>query len=409
MTEKTIREQFPILKRKINGKKLVYLDNSATTQKPESVIKALDEFYRKHNANIHRGLHTLSVEATELYENAHKKVAEFINATSMEEIIFTRGTTESLNLVANAWGRRFLNKGDVVVISEMEHHSNIIPWQMLRNSIGIELAWIPVTEEGELDMDIFKQILSTYRGRVKAVSIAHISNSLGTINPVKEIAQLAHEAGAIFIVDAAQSAARIQLDVQKLDVDFLAFSSHKMYGPTGIGVLYGKKRLLEQMDPWMGGGDMIRRVTVDEFEVADLPWKFEAGTPNIADGAVFSEAIDFINKVGFDWITKHEQNLMEYALKKLQALDWVKVYGPRSAAKRMGAISFFVKGVHPHDLASLLNEDGIAIRAGHHCAMPLHIKLGTPATARASFAVYNTKADVDALIKSIKNAREKFV
>lgn len=409
MTESAIRDLFPILKRKVNGKRLVYLDNSATTQKPQAVIDALSDYYSNHNANIHRGLHTLSIEATEMYESAHEAAARFIEADSIEEIIFTRNTTESLNLVANSWPGKFLHRGDVVVLTEMEHHSNIVPWQMLRASRGIELAWIKVTEQGELDMESFAQILQANKGKVKVVSVAHVSNSLGTVNPVKKIGQMAHEAGAVFIIDAAQSAARIKLDVKQLDADFLALSSHKMYGPTGIGVLYGKKELLEQMDPWMGGGDMIRRVTVDEFEPADLPWKFEAGTPNIADGIAFVEAMKFIKSVGYDWITKHENELMEYGLAKLGELEWVRIFGPTDSKKRMGALTFYVNGVHPHDLASLLNEDGVAIRAGHHCTMPLHIKLGTPASARASFAVYNTKDEIDILIESIKNARKHFV
>ncbi len=407
--QKNVNDQFPILKRRINGKDLVYLDNAATTQKPKSVINGLKKFYERHNANIHRGLHTLSMEASEMYEEAHEETAKFLGAESMEEIIFTRNTTESINLVMYSWAEKFVGKGDVVVISGMEHHSNIVPWQMLAEKNDATIEWIPVTSDGELDMGAYQEILAQNKDRVKLVSIVHISNVLGTVNPVAEIAKLAHDAGALCLVDAAQSAARFKIDVKKMDVDFLAISSHKMYGPTGIGVLYGKKKLLEQMDPWMGGGDMIRRVNRDVFEANDLPWKFEAGTPNIADGAVLADAIDFINETGMDEMIKHEKELMEHAMEKLADLDYVKIYGPRNVNKRMGVISFTVEGLHPHDLSSLLNDDGIAIRAGHHCAMPLHIDLGLPATSRISFGVYNTKSDVNKFITALKKAKDKLV
>lgn len=405
----SIRDQFPILSRKICGKRLVYLDNAATTQKPEQVISALSEFYRKHNANIHRGLYTLSVEASEMYENSHSVVADFIGTEVPEEIIFTRNATESLNLVAYAWGRKFLKKNDVVVITEMEHHSNIVPWLMLRDEIGVKVEWVPVGDDGLLDMGVYKDILRRNKKRVKLVSVVHISNTLGTVNPVKEIGDLAHDVGSVFMVDAAQSTARQKIDVGELGADFLAFSSHKMYGPTGIGVLYGRRDLLEAMNPWMGGGDMIRRVTKDEFDVNDLPWKFEAGTPNIAGGAVFSESVRFVNDLGFDWIVEHERDLIGYAMDKLNNMDGVKIYGPANVEKRLGVIAFSVEGIHPHDISSLVDEDGVAIRAGHHCTMPLHIKLGVSATARISFAVYNTREDVDIFIESLKNARKRFV
>jgi cysteine desulfurase/selenocysteine lyase len=408
MDIKKIQEQFPILKRKIGGKRLVYLDNAATTQKPSRVISALKNFYEKHNANIHRGLHTLSIEASELYEEAHEVTADFINAEGMEEIIFTRNTTESMNLIAYGWGRRFLDEGDVVVISGMEHHSNIVPWQILQNELGINLQWIDVKPDGTLDMESYEDILEEHGERVKLVSLVHISNVLGTVNPVNKLAEMAHEAGALFALDAAQSSARYKLDVKGLDVDFLAFSSHKMYGPTGIGVLYGRKELLEGMDAWMGGGDMITRVTRDVYEVNELPWKYEAGTPNIADGAVFAQAIRFLEEVGIDNIASHEKDLIQYAYEALSDLAYIKIFGPKPDS-RMGVIAFSVDEVHPHDLSSLLNEDGIAIRAGHHCAMPLHIEVGEPATARASFGVYNTREDVDLLVDSIKNARSKFI
>lgn len=404
-----IQSRFPILSRKVNAKRLVYLDNAATTQKPVEVIEALNEFYKRHNANIHRGLHTLSVEASEMYEDAHQVAADFINAKGVEEIIFTRNTTESINLVSNAWGRKYLNKGDIVVVTEMEHHSNIVPWQILAKQLGIKVEWVLVKDDGQLDLDQCQSILTKNKRRVKLLSCVHVSNTLGTVNPVKQLADMAHEAGAFFLLDAAQSAARQKIDVDNLGIDFLAFSSHKMYGPTGIGVLYSREAILEDMDPWMGGGDMIRRVTKDLFEVNELPWKFEAGTPNIADGAVFPKAIEFIKELGIDWIVNHERELIAYAMRQLKQLDWVKIYGPQDPEKRLGVISFSVDGLHPHDLSSLLDEDGVAIRGGHHCTMPLHIKLGVPATARVSFAVYNSKEDVDIFVESLKNARQKFV
>ncbi|MBN2101022.1 SufS family cysteine desulfurase [Candidatus Dojkabacteria bacterium] len=409
MDQTKINSQFPILKRKVNGKRLVYLDNAATTQKPDRVIDALKVFYSRHNSNIHRGLHTLSVEASDLYEGAHDVAAEFIGAKGREEVVFTRNTTESINLVANAWGRKVLRKNDIVVISEMEHHSNIIPWMILGKSLGIRIERIPVDNYGKLDLDECYRILTKNRRRVKLLSIVHVSNVLGTVNPVKQLSEMAHDIGALFMLDAAQSAARVKINVEAMGVDFLALSSHKMYGPTGIGVLYAGRDLMEEMDPWMGGGDMVRRVTNEEFEPADLPWKFEAGTPNIADGVVYTEAIRFIQEIGLDSIAEHERQLISYAMGKLQGLGWVKIYGPQDLASRMGVISFTVDGVHPHDLSSLLDDEAVAIRAGHHCAMPLHIKLGTPATARISFAVYNTKEDIDAFVEALKNARSTFL
>lgn len=408
MDIKDVQKQFPVLSRKVNGKRLVYLDNSATTQKPKRVIDALSKFYEKHNANIHRGLHELSNESTEMYEESHELAADFIGAEGMEEIIFTRNTTESINLVAYGWGKKFLSTGDVVVLSEMEHHSNIVPWQMLVETNDIKIEWIPVDGNGRLDLEEYKKIFVRNRGKVKLVSVVHISNVLGTVNPIKKIADIAHENEALVLIDAAQSAARYKIDVNRLGIDFLAISSHKMYGPTGIGVLYSRDELLQQMDPWMGGGDMIRRVTKSEFSVNDLPWKFEAGTPNIADGAVFGEAIKFIQDFGFDQIIEHEKEIIKYAVDELKSIDGLKIYGINGFTDRMGAISFTIDEVHPHDLASIVNEEGVAIRAGHHCAMPLHIELGVPATARASFAVYNTKDDVDVLVNAIKQAKDIF-
>lgn len=404
----SISTQFPILSRKIGGKRLVYLDNSATSQKPKRVIDALSTFYEQHNANVHRGIHTLSTEASEMYEHAHLRVAQLIKASGIEEVIFTRNTTESINLLANSWGRKFLKKGDVVVTTEMEHHSNIIPWQILRDEMGIELEWIEVTPDGYLDLESLKRILKTKGKKVKLVTFAHMSNVLGTINPVKEICDLAHDAGALTHVDAAQSIAHQPIDVKIMGIDFLSFSAHKMYGPSGIGVLFGRKDLLAEMQPWMVGGGMISRVTKDEFETAELPWKFEAGTPNIADGSVFAEAVDFMDELGMDAISAHERELMAYAIKELLALGWVSIFGPTDPDRRLGALSFTVDGVHPHDLSSLLNDHGVAVRAGHHCAMPLHIKFKIPASTRISFAVYNTKEDVDVAIAALRESKSLF-
>ncbi len=408
MTVTTVSSQFPILSRIIDGKRLVYLDSSATSQKTQRVIDALSKFYSNHNANVHRGIHTLSTEASEMYEHSHIRAAELIHASGIEEIVFTRNTTESINLLAYSWGRKFLRKGDVVITTEMEHHSNIVPWQILVKERGIVLEWIPVTDEGLLDLESYKGLLKKFGKRVKLVTVAHISNVLGTINPVSEIASLAHEVGAYVHVDAAQSICRQHVDVGKMGADFLSFSSHKMYGPDGIGIFYGRKELLEEMDPFLGGGGMIRRVTKDTFETAELPWTFEAGTPNISDGAVFSEAVDFIEEVGLEQIIAHEQELMGYGIERLTALGGVTILGPTNPEFRLGALSFVVEGVHPHDLSSLLNEQGVAVRAGHHCAMPLHIRFKTSATTRISFGVYNTKEDIDVAVDALASAKKMF-
>lgn len=405
----TIANQFPILSREVEGKRLVYLDNAATTQKPARVIDGLSNFYKTHYANVHRGIHTLSNESSEMYEAAHERTAKFINATGIEEIIFTRNTTESVNVVAHGWGRKFLKKGDIIVLTEMEHHSNIVPWMMLKKERGIEIKWVPVTDDGLLDMTAFADVLTKSKGKVKLVAVAHVSNVLGTINPVAEICRMAHENGALCLVDAAQSVARQRVDVQTMDIDFLAFSSHKMYGPDAIGVLYVKKDILAEMDPFLGGGGMISRVTQDVFECADLPWRFEAGTPAIAEGSIFAEAISFIEEIGMEDIISHERSLMTYALDKLCSLNWVEVVGSRDPEKRLGVLSFTVDGVHPHDLSSLLSERGVAIRAGHHCAMPLHIRYKNPATARISFGVYNTKDDIDAALSALEFVRRDFM
>lgn len=400
-----IQKDFPILKRKIHGKRLVYLDNAATTQKPKQVIKALVDYYSKHNANIHRGIHTLAEEATKMHEEARGKIADFIHASTTREVIFVRNSTEAINLVVYSWGRKFLQKGDEVVLSESEHHSNLVPWQLLAAELGIKLKFIPVTDEGLLDLKAYSKLLTQ---RTKMVSVVHISNVLGTVNPVEKIGEMAHKAGALFLIDAAQSIPRMPIDVQKINCDFLAASGHKMLGPTGIGFLYAREKLLEAMPPFLGGGDMIREVYLDHSLWNELPYKFEAGTPNIADAVAFGAAIDYLENLGLSNIFLHEKKLTDYALKKLLAIPQVTVYGPKTAEKRTGVISFSIKGIHPHDVAQILDREGIAIRSGFHCAMPLHQKLKLPATCRASFYIYNMEEDVDQLIEGIDKAIKTF-
>ena len=400
-----IRKQFPIFERETSdGVPLIYLDSTATSQKPLAVIDAMDKFYRCSNANIHRGVHTLAEEATAMYEGAREKIANFINAESAREVIYTRNTTESINLVAYSWARANLKQGDLVILTEMEHHSNIVPWHILQAERGIELDFIPVTEDGLLDLDVYKSLLSQ---TPKLVSFAHMSNVLGTINPAAEIIRLAHEAGAVTLVDAAQSVPHLKVDVQDLDADFFAFSAHKMCGPTGIGVLYGKADLLESMPPFLGGGDMIKEVKLRSFRPNSLPHKFEAGTPAIAEAVGFGAAIDYLQEVGMDAIAAHEHEITEYALERLEEIPGVKLFGP-SADKKGGVASFTFDGVHPHDVAQILDRDGIAIRAGHHCAQPLHEKYGIPATSRASFYLYNTKEEVDMLVNGLYKVKELF-
>ncbi len=399
-----IRRDFPILKREVHGKQLVYLDNAATSQKPESVIQAISEYYRTYNANTHRGVHLLSEEATDKYEYAHRKVAKFINAKSYKEIIFVRNTTEAINLVAYSWGRANVSKGDTIVLSEMEHHSNIVPWQLLAKEKGANLEYIEVDDTGCLNLDSLDNILSR---DVKLVSIAHMSNVLGTINPVELIIEKAHNAGALVMIDGAQSAAHMPIDMQKIGCDFYAFSGHKMAGPTGIGVLYGRKSLLEQMDPFLGGGDMILEVKLTESTWNDLPWKFEAGTPSIAQGIGLGAAIDYLTEIGMDAIHEYEQEIVSYAMSELLNIDGIEILGP-SSELRGGLVSFSLKDVHPHDIASILDMEGVAIRAGHHCAQPLHDKYGLGASARASFYLYNTKDEVDLLINAINKAKGIF-
>ena len=400
-----IRKDFPILEREIRpGVRLTYLDSTATSQKPLSVLRAMDDYYRHSNANIHRGVHTLAEEATALYEAAREKIARFINAASARQIIYTRNTTESINLVAYSWARANLIQGDLVLLTEMEHHSNLVPWQMLQAERGIELDFIPVTEDGLLDLEAYGTLLSR---RPKLVSFTHMSNVLGTINPAAEIIQLAHDAGAITLVDGAQSVPHLTVDVQALDADFYAFSAHKMCGPTGIGALYGKIALLESMPPFLGGGDMIKEVKLRSFRPNTLPHKFEAGTPAIAEAVGFGAAVDYLTSLGMDNIAAHEHQITEYALERLEEIPGVKLFGP-SADKKGGVAAFTLEGVHPHDVAQILDRDGIAVRAGHHCAQPLHEKFGIPATSRASFYLYNTKDEVDLLVNGIYKVKEMF-
>jgi cysteine desulfurase/selenocysteine lyase len=395
---KKLRQDFPILKRKIRGKDLVYLDNAATTQKPRQVIDALTDFYSNHNANIHRGVHTLSDEATQLVEDARKKTAAFIGAPKPETVIFTRNATEAINLVAHAWGRKFLKTGDEVLLTEMEHHSNLVPWQMLAVERGIVLKHIPVATDGTLDLAAGEALISK---NTKLVSFTAASNALGTLNPVEKILALAKKAGAKTLIDASQWAPHLPLDVSKWGCDFLAFSAHKMLGPTGVGVLFGKEELLDAMDPFLGGGDMISRVQLDRFTPNVLPHKFEAGTPNIADTAAFSAALDYLSKVGLAAIREHELALTKRALEVIEALGGVTIYGPKDLKQRGGVVSFNVDGLHAHDVGTALDLEGIAVRAGHHCCQPLMTKLKVPGTARASFYLYNTVEEVDALGRAL--------
>ena len=400
-----IRADFPILNRETRpGVPVIYLDSTATAQKPAAVIEAMDAFYRQSNANIHRGIHTLAEEATTLYEGARGKIAKFINSSSAKQIIYTRNATESINLVAYTWARANLKAGDLVILTEMEHHSNLVPWHMLKTERGIRLEFIPVTEDGLLDLDVYRALLDQ---GPRLVSFTHMSNVLGTINPAEEIIRLAHEAEAITLVDGAQSVPHFPVDVQALDVDFLAFSAHKMAGPTGIGVLYGRTKLLEEMPPFLGGGDMIKTVHLGEFVSNSLPHKFEAGTPAIAEAVGFGAAVDYLTSVGMEAIAAHEHEITEYALERLEEVPGVKVFGP-SAQHKGGVAAFTFDGVHPHDVAQILDRDGIAVRAGHHCAQPLHEKFGVTATSRASFYLYNTKEEVDKLVEGIYKVKEIF-
>jgi cysteine desulfurase/selenocysteine lyase len=400
-----VRADFPILQREVRpGVKLVYLDSTATAQKPLAVIEAMDKYYRWSNANIHRGVHTLGEEATALYEAARQRVARFINARKTREIVFTRNTTEAINLVAYSWGRSQLRPGDLIVLTEMEHHSNLVPWQILAVEKELRLEFVPVTEDGYLDLATYQRLLDQ---NPRLVAFTHMSNVLGTINPVAQMVELAHQVGALVLVDGAQSVPHMRIDVQALGVDFLAFSAHKMLGPTGIGVLYAREDLLEQMPPFLGGGDMIKKVQLRSFVPNEVPYKFEAGTPAIAEAVGFAAAIDYLEDVGMEAIATHERELVAYALERLATIPGLKVYGP-PAEHRGGVVSFSIDGVHPHDVAQILDREGIAVRAGHHCAMPLHEKLGVTATTRASFYLYNTLDEVERLVEAVRKVRTIF-
>ncbi|MEH7097093.1 cysteine desulfurase [Neobacillus vireti] len=405
MNIQDIRNQFPILDQEVNGSPLVYLDSSATSQKPLQVIETIEKYYREINSNVHRGVHTLGTRATDAYEGAREKVRKFINAKSIQEVIFTRGTTTSLNTVASSYAAANLKEGDEIVITYMEHHSNIIPWQQVAKRTGAVLKYIPLQEDGTLSLE---DVRATITANTKIVSVMQVSNVLGVINPVKEIAQIAHENGAIMVVDGAQSAPHMKIDVQDLDCDFLAFSGHKMCGPTGIGVLYGKKHLLESMEPIEFGGEMIDFVHLQESTWKELPWKFEGGTPIIAGAIGLGAAIDFLDEIGLDNIAEHEHKLAAYALEKMSAVEGMTIYGPLDAAKRAGLITFNIKDVHPHDVATVLDAEGIAVRAGHHCAQPLMRWLNASATARASFYLYNTEEDIDKLVEGLVKTKEYF-
>ena len=401
----SIRRDFPILGREIRpGIPLIYLDSTATSQKPVSMLQAMDEFYKNNNANIHRGVHTLAEESTKLYEQARQRVADFIHAPSSTEIVFTRNATESINLVAHTWARSNLRSGDLIILTEMEHHSNLVPWQQLAADCRIELDFIPVTKDGLLDLEVYHSLLK--RGP-KLVSFCGMSNVLGTINPAGEIIRLAHDAGALVLMDGAQSVPHMPVDVQGLDMDFLAFSAHKMLGPTGIGVLFAKSHLLETMPAFLGGGDMIKTVHLRSFLPNDIPHKFEAGTPAIAEAVGFHAAIDYLDQLGMDSVAAHEKEIISYALERLVEIPGVKVLGP-TAEMKGGVAAFTLEGVHPHDVAQILDHYGVAVRAGHHCAQPLHEKYGIAASTRASFYIYNVKEEVDKLVEGIHQVKKVF-
>lgn len=400
-----IRADFPILSREVRpGVPLVYLDSTATAQKPLAVIEAMDAFYRRSNANIHRGVHTLAEEATALYEAARESIARFINAPSARQVIYTRNTTESINLVAYTWARANLQAGDLVILTEMEHHSNLVPWHMLAAERGVRLEFIPVTADGLLDLEAYRALLAQ---SPKLVAFTHMSNVLGTINPAAEMIRMAHEAGAVTLLDGAQSVPHFSVDVQALDVDFMAFSAHKMVGPTGIGALYGKAHLLEAMPPFLGGGDMIREVKLRSFRPNSLPYKFEAGTPAIAEAVGFGAAAEYLMRVGMDKIAAHEHAITAYALERLEEIPGLRLFGP-DAQHKGGVAAFMLDGVHPHDVAQILDQDGVAVRAGHHCAQPLHEKFGLPATSRASFYLYTTPGEIDRLVEGIYKVKKYF-
>ncbi|MED5101567.1 cysteine desulfurase [Niallia circulans] len=405
MDSKHIRSYFPILNQEVNGHPLVYLDSAATSQKPVQVIETIENYYREYNSNVHRGVHTLGTRATDAYEGAREKVRKFISASSIEEIIFTRGTTTALNTVAQSYAMENVKEGDEIVITPMEHHSNIIPWQQVAKKTGATLKYLPLQADGTIAL---ADVENTITPATKVVSITYVSNVLGVINPIKEIAAIAHKNGAVLVVDAAQGAPHVKIDVQDLDCDFLGFSGHKMCGPTGIGVLYGKKHLLENMEPIEFGGEMIDFVGLYESTWKELPWKFEAGTPIIAGAIGLGAAIDFLEEIGLENITEHEHKLAAYAMEKLSSINGLTIYGPQNANNRAGVITFNIEDVHPHDVATVLDAEGIAVRAGHHCAQPLMKWLNVSATARASFYIYNLEEDVDKLVEGIGKTKEYF-
>jgi cysteine desulfurase/selenocysteine lyase len=398
-----VRRDFPILSRSVHGKPLVYLDNGATSQKPQAVIEALSRYYREENSNIHRGVHFLSERATAAYEEARQKIQAFINAAHKEEIIFVRGTTEAVNLVAQSYGRSTLKAGDEIIISAMEHHSNIVPWQMLRDQTGARLRVIPINHDGELVLDEYRRLLND---KTKIVSVTHVSNALGTVAPVHEIVAQAHERGIPVMLDGAQAVPHLKVDVQELGCDFYAFSGHKMFGPTGVGVLYGRRELLDKMPPYQGGGDMISLVTFEKTHYNVLPYKFEAGTPNIAGGIGLGAAVDYLQRLAWGQVVAHEEDLLAYATEKLAVIDGLRIIG--TAKEKVGVLSFVFDKIHAHDVGTILDQEGVAVRAGHHCAMPVMQRFGVPATTRASFAFYNTRDEIDVLANAIQSVLKVF-
>ncbi len=403
---KNIRQQFPILQKRINGKPLVYFDNAATTQKPKRVLAAIQSFYENANSNVHRSLNPLDEEATELFEGARKKIARFINAADSQEIIFTRNATESLNIIAKSFARSIVKKGDAVLLAITEHHSNIVPWLELKHEMGIEILYIPLDKSGRLDVAEAKKMLAN--SRVKIFSIAHASNALGIIHPIRDLIKIAREKNIVTVVDAAQSVAHMAIDVQNIDCDFLVFSGHKMYGPTGIGVLWGRRELLEKMPPFLGGGEMIREVSQEAFTVKEAPWKFEAGTPHIAGAIGLGEAIEFLQSIGWEKVQNIENELKEYLFRKIKELPYLVLYGPKDTNNHLALATFTLPDIHAHDVADILGEEGVCIRAGHHCTMPLHSIMKINATSRASLALYNTKEEIDIFIDAVKKVYKKF-
>ncbi len=401
-----IRQDFPVLSREVRpGVTLVYLDSTATSQKPRQVLEAMEMFYRYSNANIHRGVHTLAEEATAQYEEARARIARFINSPSPRQIVYTRNTTEAINLVAYSWGRTFLNPGDRILLTEMEHHSNLVPWYLLAQERNLILDFVPLTDDGRLDLEAYRQRLAY---GPKLVAFTHMSNVLGTINPAKEMIALAHQAGALVLLDGAQSVPHFPVDVQELDVDFLAFSGHKMCGPTGIGILYGKMHLLEAMPPFLGGGDMIKAVHLGSFVPNDVPYKFEAGTPAIAEAIGLGAAVEYLQQIGMEAIAAHEREVTAYALERLEEVPGLHLLGPKVAEEKGGVASFTLDDIHPHDVAQILDRYGIAVRAGHHCAQPLHERFGIPATTRASFYLYTTREEIDKLVEGLYQVKKLF-